>query len=231
MKKMIQKVVKRASPKRVLDKYSDRQTIQRFGEKFGLVYFGHVSSQNEDYRMVRGLTLSTKHRDAHYCIGSYNNYDVVFVERYDTVVNLKQKTRRAHRWHIMQFDLRTTTELPHLFVGLHTHSEAFYLQLFTKFPELRSLRIGHLGSHRPEFLAKYRIYGPPAKIIDIERLLTPEITEMITAHFGALAIEIHDGSLYIYSEKLRVSESLLEGMLKNGVWLAQHIDAVSSQKV
>ena len=229
MKRHVRKLTRSLSPKRVLDRRNDRRIIQAFGDEYGLVYFGHVSSENDEYHMVRGLTLSTQHRDLHYCIGTYEDYDVVFVERSDQLLNPAKKTRHSHRWHIMEFDLKTTVELPHVFVGPHAHSESFYLQLFTKYPELRALHLGNLGQHQPEFLAKYRVYGPPAQVIDVERLLTPLVTELITKHFGTLAIEIHESSLYIYSERLRLSSALLDGMLKNGAWLVSHIDAVSKE--
>ena len=229
MKRHVTRIARQLSPKRALKRRNDRRVIQMFGDEFGLVYFGHVSSQTDEYRMVRGLTLSTKHHDLHYCIGTYEGYDVVFVERSDQLLHPTKRVKQSHRWHIMEIDLKTTADLPHIFVGLHTHSESFYTQLFTKYPELRALHLGNLGPHQPDFLAKYRVYGPPAQILEIERLLSPLITDMIAKHFGALAIEIHESSLFVYSEQTRLSRPLLEGMLKNGVWLARHIDTVSSE--
>lgn len=227
MKRQIAKLARKVSTKRIMKRHTDRRIIQAFGDEFGLVYFGHVSSTNDEYRMVRGLTLSTKHHDLHYCVGTYEDYDVVFVERSDQLLHPARRTKESHRWHIMEFDLKTTADLPHIFVGLHAHSDTFYSQLFTKYPELRALPLAELGAYQPEFLAKYRVYGPPARVVEVGRLLPPPIADMISTHFGALAIEVHESSLFIYSERTRLSRQLLEGMLKNGAWLARHIDTIS----
>lgn len=209
-----------------MSRQSERRVIESFGKEHGLVYFGRVSSDDE-YHIVRGLTTSTSHIDLHYCVGTYQSYDIAFVERSDDLLNARKKSRQQHRWHIMEFDLKTTAELPHVFIGSHEHNESFYLELFTKFPALRALNLGVLAPYNPHFLANYRVYGSAVDRIAIERIFTPEVAEMITKHFGRLAIEINHNSLYIYSEHLKVSHRLLESMLKNGVWLCQQVDAAA----
>lgn len=225
MKSHITRTLQKMTPSKLLEKRKDKSLVVAFGEQFGLVYFGFVSQQDDEHKLVRGLTLSNQHSDAHYCIGTYDNYDVAFVERRDTIANTTSKHKTAHRWHIMAFDLHTSIELPHVFVGRHSHSESFYTQLFTKYSSLRSLHLGNLGTYKADFLAEYRVYGQPAKVIEIESLLSPIATEMLSKHFGTLAIEIEDGTLYVYSEKPRLSLPLLEAMIKNGVWMARHIDS------
>jgi hypothetical protein len=37
-------------------------------------------------------------------------------------------------------------------------------------------------------------------------------------------LEIADGVLYIYAENQRITASLLERMLKNGLWMARVLD-------
>lgn len=224
MKSHLKRTIKKVSPSHLIAKRKDKATVVEFGEQFGLVYFGFVSQQDDEHKLVRGLTLSTKHTDAHYCIGTYDNYDVTFVERRDNITDTRSSHKIAHQWHIMTFDLHTSLELPHVFVGRHSHSESFYKQLFTKYSSLRSLLLGNLGAYKAEFLSEYRVYGQPAKIIEIESLLSPLAAEMVTKHFGTLAIEIKNSTLYVYSEKPRLSLPLLEAMIKNGVWLARHID-------
>lgn len=214
--------------KRLAHKRRTKSIITRFAEEVGLVYFGHVDQHEEDQRIIRGMTVSINHIDAHYCIGTYEGYDMAFVQRTDVlkpVSPLKKSSR--HRWHIMEFDLHTSVDLPHCFVGLHQHSESFYKQLFTKYPHFRSITLGALGSYSPLFTAKYKVYGSPKDAILIEKMLQPEVNEMITRHFGSLAIEIHEGSLFVYAETATVSYKLLDAMIKNGVWLARHIDEVS----
>lgn len=201
-----------------------KSIITSFAEEYGLVYFGFVSQRDDEHRLVRGLTLSNQHRDSHYCIGTYEGYDVTFVERADILNDRSKKTHRSHLWHIMAVDLYTTKELPHIFVGQHTQSESFYMQLFTKFSHMRSLSLGNSAVYPHEFLAQYRVYGHPSKVIEIEKMLSTVATEMISKHFGTLAVEIHENVLYVYSENPHVSSQLLEAMIKNGVWLARHID-------
>jgi hypothetical protein len=203
---------------------STKRIIQNFADEFGLVYFGSVSQHSDEHQIVRGMTVSHSHQDSHYCIGTYENYDVSFVERSD-VVNIK--TKRQHTWHILQFDLHTRKELPHIFIGLHSHSESFYQQLLTKYSQLRPLSLGAVYQQVPTFTTHYRVFGQPAKHIDIETLLTSTVGTVFVQNFGALAAEIVDGSLYIYSEKAQLTPSLLEAMIKNGTWLAGHIDVAA----
>jgi hypothetical protein len=203
---------------------STKRIIQNFADEFGLVYFGSVSQHSDEHQIVRGMTVSHSHQDSHYCIGTYENYDISFVERSD-VVNIK--TKRQHTWHILQFDLHTHKELPHIFIGLHSHSESFYQQLLTKYSQLRPLSLGAVYQQAPTFTTHYRVFGQPAKHIDIETLLTSTVGSVFVQNFGALAAEIVDGSLYIYSEKAQLTPALLEAMIKNGTWLAGHIDVAA----
>jgi len=205
--------------------------ISTFAEDYGLVYFGYVSQRDDEHRLVRGLTLSNQHTDSHYCIGSYEGYDVTFVERADILKDAAKKSQRSHLWHILAVDLHTATEQPHIFVGQHTQSESFYLQLFTKFSHMRSLSLGNSAAYPHEFLAQYRVYGHPSKVIEIEATLSSLAGEMISKHFGALAVEVHENVVYVYSENPRLSPQLLEAMIKNGVWLARHIDENADREV
>lgn len=218
-------ILKKAfSPKRLIARKRDKSVIVDFAEKNGLVYFGRVLQTEDEHKIVKGLTVSVNHYDQHYCVGTYEGYDVCFVERSDTLLSGENRAKKTHKWHIFEFDLLVAKDLPHTFVGMHTHSESFYLQLFTKFPQLRSLALGVLGEHTAEFLHKYRVYAVPGDALDVETLLSPLVTEMVSRHFGALAIELKGSSLFVYSERTAVSEQLLDAMIKNGRWLADHID-------
>ena len=214
--------------KSVANGRSARSTIKAFADEIGLVYFGYVDQHDEDNRIVRGMTVSVHHTDAHYCIGSYEGYDMALVERTDVLKPMPHmKKASKHRWYIMEFDLHTSVELPHFFVGLHEHSESFYRQLFAKYPHLRPASLGNLGSLSLKFNAKYRVYAAPENALTVETILKPEVNEMISQHFGSLAIEVTENSLYVYAETPTISMKLLDAMTKNGVWLARHIDTVS----
>jgi hypothetical protein len=219
----MKKILSRLMPHDVIVKRANKRVIMNFAEKVGLVYFGFVDQRSDEHQLIRGLTLSTNHRDNHYCVGSLYKYDVALVERTDTL-HYPDKPTQIHHWLIMQFDLHSSKDLPHVFLGLHTHGATFYANLFAKFGQLQRAPLGTFGMYDESFTNKYAIYTPPAESLTVERLFDTEMTKLLAKHFGALTVEINDGCLYLYSEHNRVSKSLLEAMLQNGVWLARHID-------
>lgn len=216
--------VKRLVPAKVIQSRLHKRVFMQFADKTGLVYFGYVDQRNDEHSLVRGLTVSAHHRDNHYCIGSFDDYDITLVERSDTI-RFPGKPARTHEWVIMSFDLHQSVDLPHVFLGLHTHDEAFYAQLFTKFTHFTRLPLASLGGYDPGFLARYALYANPAQIVSAERLFNQAMTKIIGEQFGGLTIEISEGCLYLYSENHRPSLALLEKMIKYGVWLAKTIDA------
>jgi hypothetical protein len=125
---------------------------------------------------------------------------------------------------VMTFDLHTSIDVPHIFVGLHNHSETFYAHLFTKFSHLVKMPSGTLGTYNSAFAHRYAIYTEPAHIVTTERLFNQEITKLIAEQFGGLTIEVSEGCLYVYAQHQHPSASLLERMLKQGLWLARTID-------
>jgi hypothetical protein len=211
-------------PAKVVQSRLHKRTFMQFAEKAGLVYFGYVDQRSDEHRLIRGLTVSANHRDNHYCIGDFGGYDVMLVERTDTI-RFPGKPTRTHNWIIMTFDLHASSDVPHVFLGLHTHSETFYAHLFTKFSHLSRVPLGTFGAYDPAFVNRYAIYTEPAQSLAAERLFDQVITKTIADHFGSLTIEITEGCLYLYAEHQRPTVALLEKMIKYGVWLAQSIDA------
>jgi hypothetical protein len=211
-------------PAKVIQSRLHKHVFMQFADKVGLVYFGYVDQRSDDHRLVRGLTVSADHRDNHYCIGSFHGYDLTLVERVDTI-RFPGKPAKNHDWIIMAFDLHSTVDIPHVFLGLHTHSDTFYAHLFTKFNQLVKAPLGTFGAYDPAFTSRYAVYTEPAQAIAAERLFDQTVTKTIGEHFGSLTVEIADGCLYLYAEHQRPSSALLEKMLKYGVWLSQAIDA------
>lgn len=210
-------------PAKVIQSQLHQRIFKQFANKTGLVYFGYVDQRDDDHRLIRGLTISSTHRDNHYCIGDFSGYDIMLVERVDTL-RFPGKPTRRHDWIIMTFDLHTSVDVPHIFLGLHTHSELFYAHLFTKFAQLVKAPLGTFGAYDPAFTNKYALYTEPAQIVAAEMLFDQTITKTIADHFGGLTVEIVDGTLYLYAEHQRPTLALLEKMIKYGVWLAQSID-------
>lgn len=213
-------------PASVIQSQLHKRTFMQFAEKLGLVYFGYVDQRSDEHRLVRGLTVSASHRDDHYCVGTFHGYDIALVERVD-MIHFPGKPTKAHDWIIMTFDLHTSTDVPHVFIGLHTHSETFYAHLFTKFPTLAKVPLGTFGTYDSAFTNKYAVYAAPAQSVAVERLFDQNIAKTMAEQFGGLTIEIADGSLYLYAEHQRPSMMLLERMAKLGSWLAKSIDSRS----
>jgi len=198
---------------------STKKIIHDFAETAGMVYFGYVSQRDDEHHILRGMTVSTKHHDDHYCIGTYDGYDVVFVERSDTLASGKK-----HRWHILEFDLHTTADLPHAFIGSGKHGNGFHELLNLKYPQLQPIHLGATAEYPAEFTRKFNVYTTPAHAIGFELLLHSDIAKIMASHFEGLVIELTEQALYVYSEKTHVSSDLLMTMLKNGAWLANQID-------
>lgn len=211
-------------PAKVLQSQLHKRIFMQFAEKMGLVYFGYVNQRSDEHRLVRGLTVSARHRDSNYCVGSLQGYDIALVERADTI-RFPGKPAKAHNWVIMTFDLHIPEGMPHIFVGLHTHSDTFYAHLFTKFSHLVKVPLGTFGAHDPAFVNKYAIYTEPAHTVAAEQLFNRDITKEIAEHFGSLTMELSDGSLYLYAEHQRPTMAMLERMVSCGLWLAQALDA------
>lgn len=215
--------IKRLTPKHLLAARAHRRTITKFAEKMGLVYFGSTQRDDEDYRLVRGLTLSPHVLDAHYCIGTYDSYDVVFVERSATY-KAHQATAEAQHWLIMAFDLKTKADLPHIFVGRREHSASFYAQFFTKFPNMSPMGLTTIDGFSSEFLDMYTVYCRITAVSEVLYLFDPTLTKVIGERFNGLTIEIADGTLYIYGENATPTSHILDTMLRYGAWLAETID-------
>lgn len=213
-------------PAKVLQARLHKRVYTQFAEKTGLVYFGYVDQRDDEHKLVRGFTVSAQHRDNNYCIGSYKGYDITLVERTDTI-HFPGKAPRSQEWIIMAFDLHTHTDIPHIFVGLHTHSDTFYANLFTKFSTLMKAPMGTFSGYGAKFTDRYAVYTEPAQALIAEQMITPTIADTMADHFGTLTAEVTEGCLYIYAWHQRPTQAMLIKMLNNGLWLASSIDAAA----
>lgn len=217
------KLAKALSPLHIKAVKNKKRIINNFCDDYGLVYFGSVSQREDDHQIVRGLTVSNAHKDSHYCIGSNDGYDVIFVERSDTIL-----TNNRHVWHIMEIDLKLAKDLPHIFIGSPTHGMGFHTLLKTKYPYLSCAPLGAFGKHSTEFTDFFYMFTRPDQWVMAERIFTPDITETVGKHFRGLVLEIAKDSLFVYSEKPYLTPQLLTTMLTNGIWLARMIDTKTS---
>ena len=196
--------------------------IRRFASKIGLVYFGAVDQHEDEHEVIRGLTVSTTHRDAHYAVGSFDDYDISIVDRFDVIVDAKQHAIE-HTWLIFQVNLENSS-LPHLFFKPLGHSPAAYNKFFTAFNHLHVINDVFNISHSQEFHARYELFGLATHALALEDTLTPLVTQTLATRFWPHAIEIYEGKLYVYITQHRLQEAVLGGILQSTTWLASILD-------
>lgn len=194
------------------------KVIKRFATKVGFVYFGSVDQHEDDHEVIRGLTVSTSHRDSHYAVGSYDGCDVTMVDRFD-IIQPQGKKPIEHSWLIFQIDLEDKA-LPHLFFKPTGHSLAAYDRFFTAYNTLHIINDVFNTEHSPEFHSRYELYGNATHTLAIEKQLHSSITQTIAARFWPHAIEIFEGKLYVYITEHRLTETVLESTLEAASWLA-----------
>lgn len=196
------------------------RTMRHFAAKVGMVYFGTVDQHEDEHEVIRGLTMSTTHKDTHYAVGAFNGYDVSLVDRFD----IYQDAHHApvqHSWIILQVALEDRS-LPHIFFKPIGHSPAAYSKFFTAYHHLHPINDQFESTHSGEFHARYELYSHAANTSDIEAVLSNTVTQIIAARFWPHAIEILEGKLYVYITEHRRPEleAMLGSTLEASTWLA-----------
>ncbi|MGB4762123.1 MAG: hypothetical protein WBP12_02065 [Candidatus Saccharimonas sp.] len=222
----VKRAIRHMAPRHIVRTRLTRRIVERFAEKAGLVYFGYVD-QRDDHRFVRGHTVSATHIDGHYSIGTVRGYDVVLLQRNDVLVPRGGKKEQRYHWLILTIDLHSPIDVPHLYVG-HQNRERAFGETYAR---LTPLLIGATGTYPPQFTGNYTVYGQPSHVIEIEQIITPEISTVIATHFHGASIEIEDNTVYLYIESRYPTEALLEKMLSNSLWLAEQIDTQLLKRV
>lgn len=200
-----------------------KRTIIKFVEKIGLVYFGSVSQDSDDHQVVRGFTVSSSHQDSHYSVGSINGYDIIVVERNDAVWQ-SDGSIAIQDWLIMAFNLHTKQDVPHFFLHANRQDSKAYETLFSTFPNMKEVYLGTFETYGPEFTSRFSLYSQPSVSIEVERLFPADSTRVLGAHFWPFSAELHNSTLYVYSDGKQITPHLLNTMLENGLWLANHLD-------
>jgi len=195
--------------------------IKHFSEQIGLVYFGTVDHK-DDHEVIRGLTVSTTHRDNHFSIGSFNGYDISLVDRFDVVLN-ESRQPIEHSWLILQVTLQDP-QLPHLFFKPLGHSPAAYNKFFVAYNNLHTVSDLFDADHSTEFHNRYEVHGLASRALEIEETFTAQVTQTIAARFWPHAIEILDGKLYVYITEHRPQGAMLGATLEATTWLASVLD-------
>lgn len=220
----IKKVIDKTTPAHFLRTQRTKQVLRKFADEIGMVYFGYVNPRNDEYRLVRGLTVSRSHDDHHYTVGSFKGYDISIVIRRDS---LRYPDARIadHFWTIMTFDLHTRHELPRMYVA-HNARRDF---LAAKYTELTEQPADLYANHTPEARKVYTIFGPPSKAIEVAALIQPAMLDYMAKQFRGMSVEVEDNTVYLYMTNKHPSRQHLEFMMRNGLWLAQSLDELSWQ--
>ena len=210
--------------KQVRDFISNSAVTRRFAERHSLVYFGSVS-QNDESRLVKGITVSNTHRDSHYLVGTALGRDLIFLQRSDALRSANNKKRELYNWNILAIDLAQGMRLPHVYVeGRSRHGHGFYETLAMKRREFSELPYGFLSDYDPLFAKRYVVRLAAATASEISELLPPERAAVMAYHFTAFDFEWRNDELYVYFLSRRPSLAQLELMLKAGVWLAGELE-------
>lgn len=211
----------KATPKHIIGRSSTARVVRRFAQELGMVYFGFVDQEDDDHRLLRGMTVSTTHRDHYYSVGTFRGYDIALAVRRDTLT-YPDRRLKDHHWTIMTLDLHSSYELPHVYIGHRNIRE----QLLARYSTLQQIPMGEYnGDAYPErFLREYSVYGKLTHAQFIELLFLPSTAAIIAERFDGISLELHENTLYLYCPQKHPSRALLDRMLKGGLWLAGELD-------
>ena len=202
---------------------SDGAVFRHFAEQHDLVYFGHLHQEDEDQRIVRGVTVSARHVDEHYCVGTVHGIDTVLLKRTDKLSRANSTRTENYTWLIMQFDLRTQHDFPHVFLDGGHHNEVFYQNLFVKFARLMKADKA-LFRDVAGFNEHFTAYTPPDALDELPLIINSETANVISHHFAHLDFEWFQDRLIVYSTGRMPTKHLLDHMLRAGIWLTDILE-------
>ncbi|HAC56191.1 TPA: hypothetical protein DCF80_01700 [Candidatus Saccharibacteria bacterium] len=209
---------------------SQSAVFRRFAEHYDMVYFGKLHLDDEEHRIVRGITVSTQHVDEQYCVGTVNNFDIILLKRTDTIVQPNSTRSEKYSWILMQLDLHSKYDHPHVFVDGGHHDELFYNALFVKFARLMKVDKALFGENRA-FTERFTAYTPPDSLDDLPLIVGGDIGKTMAQHFAHLDFEWFQDRLIVYSTGRMPTKHLLEHMLRAGLWLAEVLDHHGDKKI
>ncbi len=222
-KHVTKRAIKNMHPKQITKHVSQRKIIQKFADDHGMVYFGLIEP-GDDHKLVRGITSSKDQRDAHYCIGTYDGYDVAFAQR-RVLYHPPNGKPETHNWLVFQFDLKFKYPGRHI-LAVNKGFQLNYNRL------LQGSRVSPIAdqafaSHDPAFTQFFTVFADPSRPYDIAYTLPSDVSTILGRHFRPLSVEITEDCVYIYADNQKPSEQLMDVMIQDGVWLAERLDAIS----
>lgn len=214
------KLVKKLSPRVIAQQYTVKQTVMNFATKLNLVYFGYVDQRSDEHKLIRGHTLSNTNVDKHYCVGTFNNYDVSMVVRSDDLSVDPKQTRSEHNWVIVRVDLKLNSDLPHIIVSPRSVSQL----IDSKHTRLSPIPPYFMEGYASNFINKFSIYSTMSDANFALKLLNPTITNLVFSKLENVTVELMEDSIYLHTISRFPTKYTLEKMLVNSVWLAEMID-------
>jgi hypothetical protein len=196
--------------------------LRRFDKQVGFVYFGNISQHDDDESTILGFTASLTHDDAHYSVGTFEDYDVRIVDRFDII----KVANAAHRqlWTIIEVSLKTSGQ-PHIAFVPTGREAGEYSRLFSTYSHLLPLNsMVAAYHHSPELHGRYQILARTTFAREVERMFDSPAIVSVGAHFWPHGIEVHRGKLYVYLTQSDLTVPVLGAALQSSVWLAELID-------
>lgn len=222
MKKIKAKIIsalETATPRGISKNVATRRAVKKLADSLGLVYFGYVDQREDDHRLMRGLTVSSTHSDNHYTVGTFKTYDIAFTIRKDSLV-YPDKRIKNHFWTILTVDLHTPKDIPHFYVSHHKIKE----ELLARYSSMSKLQLGAYAPYPEDFVASYDVFASQEHSLDVQQIVTPQLSTMFMQHFDDMSIEISENTVYLYKTEKFPTKPQLEKMLNSGIWIAQIID-------
>jgi len=201
-----------------------RSAVNKFCESNAFVYLGSVSQHDDDHSIIRGFTASAQHRDEHFAVGNYEDYNTSIVYRTDSTID-STSVKHTHSWLVVEMKLNSEVDVPHIFMGTHRHDQASpYAKIFTTAASFQPVPLGSISVYPQDFISRYTLFCNPSHFIDSEQIFTPEVASVMAAHFWPLSLEIENGYLYMYYDGRDFSAGLIQTMVQNSAWFADILD-------
>jgi len=224
---MHRKIFRAVTLKPLRDLYGSRKVYKKFADDHTMVYFGTVGIQDEEFKLVKGITLSNAHQDTHYCMGASHGHDIIMVQRKDVLSKpgiQHDLKKESYTWNILRVDMSESTELSHVFLDARNHGPAFYHMIDAKSRHLQPVPPEAFRGHDKKFVKEFRSLANLSSFDEFFRLLKPETTSVLAHHFTNFDFEWHRDELYVYFLSKRPTYQQLEQMLTAGIWLAGELE-------
>ena len=191
------------------------RVIRSVAERIKLVYFGSVDPRLDDHDSIRGITATTKHRDRHFAVGSYDGYDISLADR--TYQPLHSATK--YTWCVLQITLHNA-DVPYTLITPTAHAKDFdgVAQLH------RNVIAASLDTFPHEFTSRYTVYTSSHNAHSLDMLIPRAIALESAVRLWPYAVEMHRNKLYIYITEHRLTETVLGGAIESALWLADAFD-------